>query len=39
MSHWKLIREKRDWCPEWLFSVLAPIAAAWPLNWILTRKV
>lgn len=36
---WVLVREKRDWVPEWLFKSLKHVIFLFPLNLILTRKV
>ena len=34
-----LIAKKRDWCPEWLWKYIRPIALIYPFRRILTKKV
>jgi hypothetical protein len=33
-----LLALKRDWVPEWLWSMLGCLVLYWPLTWILTRE-
>ncbi len=40
-NEWIMTHEKREWVPEWLYSLYAKLLPAWlqPFRWFLNKAV